>query len=462
MTAQTKTVLKSYFNTGDIPTEANFTDLVDSLGNTSVIEAKNYGVVGDGVTDDAVALQSAIDAAIAIKGILEIPVGTYVISTTLTITGPVYIRGMGYTSRWPRYHPTSATILKYTGATDAISIYGETDDSYFGGVIIEGIEIAPSVTGAGRYGILMDATDTTKCAGIYDVLLRDVTVKDFGVDGIYCKASCIDITFDRVTVSENVRYGVHFDSTGHQHDNPNKIKFNDCYLVSGRTATSWAYYTTGIVESLTFNGGTVRAGGLGNGIYITGQGSVFGVILEGDKQAGQIGIKYKSALGLYLYGCMIFQWDIAVQLGDPSDKTAGARCWYFNSYVSDNNTDIQIVDGGTRSPGTICQYGYSGYAMTVDDLRYSTDGSRNDWMWLGANDGGEIYNFTDGTKLNKNFDTEGVTHTKNFAITPGTYDTGHLILGTYHLWIGTGGKLYIKDGAPSNATDGTVVGDQTA
>lgn len=33
-------------------------------------------------------------------------------------------------------------------------------------------------------------------------------------------------------------------------------------------------------------------------------------------------------------------------------------------------------------------------------------------------------------------------------------------LTTYTLFVGTGGKLYIKAGTPANATDGTVVGTQ--
>lgn len=35
MAQQTRTVLKGYFNTGDIPTEAQFSDLIDSFPNTS-------------------------------------------------------------------------------------------------------------------------------------------------------------------------------------------------------------------------------------------------------------------------------------------------------------------------------------------------------------------------------------------------------------------------------------------
>lgn len=34
-------------------------------------------------------------------------------------------------------------------------------------------------------------------------------------------------------------------------------------------------------------------------------------------------------------------------------------------------------------------------------------------------------------------------------------------LTVYTLFVGTGGKLYIKAGVPANATDGTVVGAQT-
>ena len=32
----TKTALKTYFNTGDLPTESNFSDLIDSLQSTLV------------------------------------------------------------------------------------------------------------------------------------------------------------------------------------------------------------------------------------------------------------------------------------------------------------------------------------------------------------------------------------------------------------------------------------------
>lgn len=50
--------------------------------------ALDYGVVGDGTTNDTVALQAAINGAIAAKKPLYIPAGTYKTTATLTILNP--------------------------------------------------------------------------------------------------------------------------------------------------------------------------------------------------------------------------------------------------------------------------------------------------------------------------------------------------------------------------------------
>ena len=41
------------------------------------------------------------------------------------------------------------------------------------------------------------------------------------------------------------------------------------------------------------------------------------------------------------------------------------------------------------------------------------------------------------------------------------WDGSHLLMGSYHLWVDSSGRLRIKSSAPSSDTDGTVVGTQT-
>lgn len=62
----------------------------------------------------------------------------------------------------------------------------------------------------------------------------------------------------------------------------------------------------------------------------------------------------------------------------------------------------------------------------------------------------------------KNFRISGLTSTR---ADKSDWDYAHLVLGGYHIWVndpdGGTGKLRIKWGAPTSATDGTVVGTQT-
>lgn len=49
----------------------------------------------------------------------------------------------------------------------------------------------------------------------------------------------------------------------------------------------------------------------------------------------------------------------------------------------------------------------------------------------------------------------------HIAATSGTWDSDHITLGAYHIWVDGTGDLRIKSGAPASATDGVVVGTQT-
>ena len=61
-----------------------------------IYNVKGYGAKGDGTTDDATAIQSAIDAAGASGGgTVYIPKGTYLIGTTLNLPSNVHVLGEG-------------------------------------------------------------------------------------------------------------------------------------------------------------------------------------------------------------------------------------------------------------------------------------------------------------------------------------------------------------------------------
>lgn len=80
------------------------------------INAKNdYGAKGDGVTDDATALQNALNAAaLAGGGIVFLPRGTYIVGTTITVPANVRLEGAGWMT----------TILKAKNSSNIVVLEG--------------------------------------------------------------------------------------------------------------------------------------------------------------------------------------------------------------------------------------------------------------------------------------------------------------------------------------------------
>jgi hypothetical protein len=90
-----------------------------SDGFGDFISVKDFGAIGDGVTDDTVAIQAALTALTASGGgVLNFPKGTYIVSSALVINAPIRLQGdgAGYIS-WGAY-PTATigTTIKYTGS----------------------------------------------------------------------------------------------------------------------------------------------------------------------------------------------------------------------------------------------------------------------------------------------------------------------------------------------------------
>ena len=91
------------------------------------VSVKDFGAVGDGVTDDYAAFQAAVDSLSAsnsdIGGLIIIPSGTYYLSQTWKIKKRVTIRGTNAGDQ-PQ---TSACRLNFPADTDGIRFYSSID-----------------------------------------------------------------------------------------------------------------------------------------------------------------------------------------------------------------------------------------------------------------------------------------------------------------------------------------------
>lgn len=76
----------TYVSEGDEATPANMNTWLNSASSEVFnVKASAYGAVGDGSTDDTTAIQAALDAAVAARGTVIFPAGTYIISAPLTV-----------------------------------------------------------------------------------------------------------------------------------------------------------------------------------------------------------------------------------------------------------------------------------------------------------------------------------------------------------------------------------------
>lgn len=94
---------------------SNYT-VADKL--SQCVSVKDFGAVGDGVTDDTTAIQNAIDSLPSTGGALYFPTGTYLVSSAITINKPGVYYGDGWATN---IRSTSASANIFT-CTDAEQI----------------------------------------------------------------------------------------------------------------------------------------------------------------------------------------------------------------------------------------------------------------------------------------------------------------------------------------------------
>ena len=211
------------------------------------ISVKDFGAVGDGLTNDTVAIQNAIAA----HDMVYIPPGEYLITGTITLTARKALIGAGQKS-----------VLKCNAQTfNAIEI--TEDHCTVHNFRIEGGDIGIKLYGATRPVVQTSVSDITIVSSNIGVQL------DGGANPSF---PCYWNNFDRVLVEQFAVHGFHLYRSG-AGDTPNANKFHACRAYSlGTTCTGAGFY----IEEARYNNAFVdceaNVHGSAQGCFIIGSG----------------------------------------------------------------------------------------------------------------------------------------------------------------------------------------------
>lgn len=157
--------LATYIASVDTQTRAA---LAAVFARRTAVDVRDFGAVGDGVTDDTAAIKAAIaDVTARGGGEVLLPIGTFVVSSEVLIGSRIALRGRG-----------RGTVVKATSLAPgdaAIRVGGATEAN---GVILEGFNLQgnPVHDADGLY-----LGNRTGSVAVSDLTVRDVRVSDFRV-----------------------------------------------------------------------------------------------------------------------------------------------------------------------------------------------------------------------------------------------------------------------------------------
>ena len=160
--------------------------LSDRFADT--VNVKDFGAVGDGVTDDTAAIQAAIDYAKSINGCtVFLPAGTFAVTSTLYLTDASGVKlvgqGGGFSAdSTPEERPSTA--IKYIGSSTSAAV-----------IRINSLQSSPKKATSGGIkgiGILCNglAGRGIYCTSINSYSFEDITINDPQVTGILM--DCLD------------------------------------------------------------------------------------------------------------------------------------------------------------------------------------------------------------------------------------------------------------------------------
>ena len=183
------------------------------------VSVKDFGAVGDGVTDDTAAIQAAIDAVVtAGGGKVFVPRGKYLVSSTIDLAAwygapAIIFEGEGY-GPWNKDGgvATSEHTSLFVVATDGFNVFNIASTSQ---TVVQNISIRDTsgsrTSGAAIYLERNGAGITGDDGNVTGVLIKQVGIKGFqdGIRAIRLQTS----TIDQVFIEDCTRDGIRLETT---------------------------------------------------------------------------------------------------------------------------------------------------------------------------------------------------------------------------------------------------------
>ena len=205
MTAQTKTTLKGYFNTGDTPSEANFADLIDTIGTPTLTVAANGAsnaskgradYVCDGTADD-VQINAALNALPAASGRVLLSEGTFDITAQITLGHKDSLIGTG----WNTYLQAASGLNASVITLDDV----QAQQCYVAHLAIDG-DSANQTAGSGIHFNNTGRTPTSEAGDAHHLIDR-VLIYDTKDHGIYLQGDCRETVVRDCRIRTTGQYG---------------------------------------------------------------------------------------------------------------------------------------------------------------------------------------------------------------------------------------------------------------
>jgi polygalacturonase len=172
-----------------------------SVGST-VINVRNMGAMGNGVTDDTAAFQAAFNALPASGGTVSVPNGTYMINA---------LQGISMRSHTRLSMAGGATLEAIPNSAQrywVVKVWNVNNVEIVGGHVVGDRTQHQDTGGQWGYGINIEGSDT--------VYVHDIAASNFWCDGVVVSATgsgstavlSSNVTLNRLTVSNNRRQGL--------------------------------------------------------------------------------------------------------------------------------------------------------------------------------------------------------------------------------------------------------------